>query len=75
MTFVAVSIVTIQSLVPEQPAPLQPVNTEPLAAAPVSVTTVPSANEAEHVVPQSMPARVLLTVPVPVPSFTSVSVN
>jgi len=42
VTDVAALIDTVQVvLVPEQPPPLQPANAEPLAAAAVSVTTVP----------------------------------
>jgi len=37
----AALIVTVHGLVPEQPPPLHPPNVDPLAAAAVSVTTVP----------------------------------
>ena len=72
VTFLAASMVTTQSSVPEQPSPLQPVNVEPLSAVPDNVTSVPSAYGAEHDAPQSMPAGVLVTEPLPVPSFTTV---
>jgi len=60
--------------VPEQPAPLQPVKVEPAAGVAVSVTTVPSLNDVEHVAPQSIPAGELETEPEPVPDFVTVSV-
>jgi len=59
--------------VPEQPAPLQPEKVEPAAGVAVSVTTVPSLNEVEHVAPQSIPAGELETEPEPVPDFVTVS--
>jgi hypothetical protein len=54
-------------LVPEQPPPDQPPNVEPVLGVAVSVTAVPLAKFAEHVVPQVMPVGELLTDPVPVP--------
>jgi hypothetical protein len=54
-------------------APLQPANVEPLAAAAVSVTDVPLAKLAVHVVPQLMPVGDDVTVPVPVPAFVTAS--
>jgi hypothetical protein len=51
----AASIVSVQSLVPEQ-APLQPLKVEPLAAVAVNVTTVPAPKANEQVAPQSIPA-------------------
>jgi hypothetical protein len=39
----------------------------------VSVTTVPAANVYWHVVPQLMPAGLLVTAPVPVPELCTVS--
>ena len=62
-------IVTVHVPVPEQPAPLQPVKVEPAAGVAVSVTTVPSLNDAEQVAPQLIPAGELVTVPEPVPAF------
>ena len=67
-------IVTVQVPVPEQPPPLQPVNAEPAAGVAVSVTTVPSLNDAAQVAPQLIPAGELVTVPEPVPVFVTVSV-
>lgn len=50
-----------------QPAPLQPVNVEPLAGVAVNVTVVPLAYDAKQVLPQLIPAGLLVTVPLPVP--------
>src|SRR5438093_1194333 len=74
-TVVAAPSVTEQVPVPAQPPPLQPVKVEPAAGAAVSVTAVPLANEAEHVVPQEMPAGALVTVPLPAPLRLTVSVK
>jgi len=60
----AAFIVTEHVLVPLQ-APLQPVNVEPAAGVAASVT-VPL-NDAEQLVPQLIPAGLLVTVPVPEP--------
>src|SRR5262245_6230958 len=60
-------------VVPVQ-APLQPVNVEQAAAAAVSVTDVPVVYEAEQVVPQLMPAGMLVTVPAPAPALETVRV-
>src|SRR5207253_929023 len=58
--------------------PLQPANVDPPAAVAVSVTTVPLSKSAEavaQVVPQVIPAGLEVTVPLPVPAFTTASVN
>src|SRR5207302_782519 len=60
VTVCAAFIVTVQVPVPEQPPPLQPVKVEPAAGAAVKVTAVPLANAAAQVVPQAMPAGVLV---------------
>jgi hypothetical protein len=71
VTAVAAVTVTTQVPVPEHPPPVQPVNVEPSAGNAVSVTAVPLAKFAVHVVGQLIPAGLLLTVPLPVPfSFT-----
>src|SRR5207249_2160633 len=75
VTVVAVLSVTVHVPVPEQPPPLQPVKVEPAAGGAVSVTTVPLANEAEHVAPQAIPAGALVTVPLPAPLGLTVSVK
>jgi len=73
VTEVAALIVTVQVPLPEQPPPLQPLKVEPAAGAAVKVTAVPLANETEQVVPQEMPAGLLVTVPLPVPALETVS--
>src|SRR6202030_3463412 len=55
VTAVAAVTVTTQVPVPVQPPPLHPVNVEPSAADAVSVTCVPLAKFAEHVVGQLIP--------------------
>jgi hypothetical protein len=74
VTDLAADIVTVQVPVPEQ-APDQPVNMEPLAGAAVSVTLVPEAYNAEHVVPQLIPATLEVTVPLPAPALATVRGN
>lgn len=64
VTALAAITVTLQARVPEQ-APLHPPNVELAPGEAVSVTCVPRAKSAEHVVGQSMPAGLLVTVPVP----------
>src|SRR5688572_23262473 len=49
--------------------PVQPVKVDPRAGVAVRVTIVPAVYGAAQVVPQLMPARLLVTVPVPVPSL------
>jgi hypothetical protein len=63
--------VTVQLPVPEHPPPLQPENTERSLATAVRLTCVPPGKLAEQVVPQVMPAGLLLTVPLPVPDFVT----
>ena len=53
--------------VPVQPAPVHPVKSELTVGVAVSVTTVPSPKAFEQVVPQSIPAGLEVTEPVPVP--------
>lgn len=66
--------VTVQLPAPEQ-SPLQPEKTEPVAAVAVSVTTDPLTKLAEHVVPQLIPAGLLVTVPPPLPANTTETVK
>jgi hypothetical protein len=61
--------VTLQTPVPVQ-APLQPVNVDPVPATAVNAT-VPLANVVEQIVPQLMPAGLLVTVPAPVTETVS----
>ena len=74
VTLRAAVIDVVQFPVPVH-APLQPANVEPLAAAAVSVTDVPLAKFALHVVPQLMPVGDDVTVPVPVPAFVTLNAN
>ena len=74
VTVLAAVSVTVQVPVPLQ-LPLQPVKVEPAAEVAVKVTVVPLLNAAAHVVPQEIPAGVLVTVPVPEPDLLTVSVK
>src|SRR5437867_1779540 len=67
----AALIVTMQLPVPLHPPPHQPMNADPLAGMAVKVTDVPLANDALHAAPQSMPAGLLVTVPLPLPVFVT----
>src|SRR5262245_58365338 len=73
VTALEASIRTVQSPVPPQPPPLQPVNVEPGAAEARSVTRVPCAKPPVQELPQSMPPGSLDTVPAPLPALTTVS--
>src|SRR5690242_17789122 len=64
---------TLQAEAPEQ-APLHPESCQPSAGRTSSATTVPSANWAEQVDPQSMPAGVETTVPDPWTATRSVRI-
>src|SRR5436190_4407676 len=76
VTSLAALIVTRHLFSPlTEPQPDQVTALLPAAAAPVSVTVVPSSNSAAHSVPQLMPAGELVTVPEPVPCFLTVSLN
>ena len=70
VTDLAASIVTVHVPVPEQPAPLQPTKVEPTAGLAVRVTLTPWVKEATQVLPQLMPARLLVTVPLLPPEVT-----
>src|SRR6195952_3577163 len=72
VTDLATDIDTLQVAVPLQ-APLQPVKLEPAAATAVSVTDAPLTKLNWHVAPQSIPAGLLVTEPLPVPPFATVS--
>src|SRR6267142_5133187 len=75
VTKVAALIVTVHVPLPVQPPPLQPVKVEPATGAAVKVTEEPLVNDAEQVVPQEMPAGLLVTVPLPAPALETVSVE
>ena len=64
----------VQAAVPVH-APLQPVKVELVAGAAASLTTVPAEYVAEHVGPQSIPAGILVTMPVPVPAVPTVTTS
>jgi hypothetical protein len=67
--------VTVQ-VVPETAShPLHPAKTEAVADVAVNVTMVPLSYWAEQAEPQSIPAGVEVTVPLPAPSFATVSVK
>ena len=74
MTDLAASIVTSHAPVPEQPEPLQPSKVEVPSATASSVTVAFWAKSAEQVEPQSIPDGSLVTVPLPLPPFVTVSV-
>jgi len=66
---------TVHVPVPAQTAPLQPAKADPDDGVAVNVTTVPELNCEEHVLPQLIPAGLLLTVPEPVPDVPIESVD
>jgi hypothetical protein len=74
VTLVFAVRVKVQVAVPLQ-APDQPAKVEPEAGEAVRVTGVPLVKLALHVVPQLMPAGVLVTVPPPVPARATLSVG
>ncbi|HZU42556.1 MAG TPA: hypothetical protein VE994_07795 [Terriglobales bacterium] len=65
-------IATVQAPLPLH-APLQPAKTDPALAVAVSVTVVPLLKVALQVLPQEIPAGLLVTVPVPLPPGVTVS--
>jgi hypothetical protein len=71
----AALIVTVHVPVPVQPPPLQPENVDPVAGVAVKVTAVPLVNPVEQVAPQEMPVGALVTLPLPVPDFVTLSVK
>src|SRR5207302_352776 len=74
VTACAEFIVTTQLPLPLH-APVHPVKVEPVVGVAVSVTCVPLLKLALHVVPQLIPAGLLVTVPLPVPAFVTESWN
>ena len=66
-------IVRLQARLPVHPM-VQLLKAEPAAAVAVSVTGAPLEKIAEQAVPQAIPAGLLVTVPAPKPSLTTVSV-
>jgi hypothetical protein len=65
-------MVTLPSL--QSASPVQPAKRESDAGVAVSVTTCPELNDALQVAPQAMPARLLVSVPLPFPDLLTVSV-
>ena len=68
-------IATTHAPVPLHPLPLHPPKVDPDAGAAVNVTVVPDAKGKLHVVPQSIPAGLLVTVPIPTPFLVTARVN
>ena len=75
VTVVFAFMVTVQLAVPLQPAPLQPVKTELLLAAAISVTDVPILCLSKQSEPQVIPPGKDVTVPLPVPVLVTVRVK
>jgi hypothetical protein len=71
LTVVSAVIVITQLPKPLQP-PVQPTKAEPAVDTAVSVTTIPLVMLAEQLAPQSIPAGLLVTVPLPVRVTVSV---
>jgi hypothetical protein len=69
--FTAAFTVTLQSPVPEHPPPDQPAKVDPASAVGVKTNTVPGATFSAQSVPQSMPAGMDTTRPVPVPALVT----
>src|SRR3954447_6782754 len=74
ITECAASIVTTQSPVPEHPEPDQPVKVLFESGVAVNVTSLSKSNVIEQVAPQSIPAGLDATEPVPVPFLLTSSV-
>src|SRR5258706_3159 len=70
VTLFAASIVTRHAPIPLH-APLQPANADPSAAAANSPTAAAGAEFTVQVAPQSIPAGLEVTVPLPVPDFVT----
>jgi len=68
-------MVSVQVLVLEHPPPLQPVKEEPADGEAVKVTTVSLLKADEQIVPQVIPAGLLVTVPLPFPVLLTESMD
>jgi hypothetical protein len=75
VTFFAAVIETVQLLLLVESQPLQLVNVEPLAGVAVNVTLVPVLYVSVQSAPQSTPAGLLATAPLPVPALVTVNRN
>ncbi len=73
VTFCAFVMLNVQVRVPLQ-APLQPLKVEPVAAVAVRVTGVPLSKLELQVLPQLIPAGVLVTLPLPFPLLVTLRV-
>ena len=72
MTVLAALMLTVQVLAVPVQAPLQPAKVEPVAALAVRVTLVFPRYSSLQLLPQLMPAGLLVTVPEPVPVVLTV---
>ncbi len=70
MLTLTMTLPSLQSALPDQPA-----NVDPEAGVAVRVTAVPLLRVAEQVLPQLIPAGVLVTVPLPVPALRTLRVK
>jgi hypothetical protein len=68
-------ITTTHVPVPLHPLPLQPPKVDPVAAVAVKVTVVPDTKGKLQVAPHTIPAGLLVTVPIPAPAGVTVRVN
>ncbi len=66
---------TVHVPMPEQPSPFHPSNVEPRIGTAVSVTELPGEKSAAQILPQSIPAGVLVTLPEPLPGDVTVKGN
>jgi hypothetical protein len=74
VTSTAAVIVIVHGAVPEQPAPLHPVNVEPVLGVAVSVTIVFATYVSSQSTPQVMPTGDEPTEPDPLPARVTISV-
>jgi len=75
MTVTFAVTVTLQAPVRLHKPPADQNAAEPAAGIGVRITVVPLVTVTEHVVPQSSPGGVIVTVPEPLPDVTTASVN
>ena len=70
MLLFIVTLPSVQSVLPDHPAKV-----EPEAGVAVRATAVPPLKAAEQALPQLIPAGLLVTVPLPVPALANVRVK